>query len=119
MGYLEHSDWTRGSAKDELLVSTEYEAGYQARVEGLDEYRTATSSGRSGWSDADHDLQTGVLTNCSGRFEDTYSNWSTFGSGCYARSCELPFDLQSDCNWKREWVLADIALGIAAKKGRA
>ena len=118
MEHSEHFDCTPHRAKDGGLVSAEYEAGYRVRVEGSGDYRSATQSWRSGWSDADHDFQSGVLSNCSGCFEDADSQWSTFGSGWNARLCDLPFDVQSGCDWKREWVLADITLGIAMKKGR-
>lgn len=94
---MEHSerDCTPHRAKDEVLVSVEYEAGYQARIESSEDYRTATPSWRSGWDDADHDLQSGALSNCSGHFEPPSSQWSNFGTGRDARLCELPFDVKS------------------------
>ncbi len=119
MEHSEHFDCTPRDAHDDLLVSAEYEAGHQARREGSEDYRTATPSWRSGWRDADHDLRCGLLSNCCHLLDQTEPHWSALGSGWDARSCELPFDQQSSCDWKREWVLADIAIGMAANRGKA
>lgn len=119
MAHSEHFDCEPRKAEGEFLVSAEYEAGYRARVQGSDEYRTATRSWRSGWSDAEHDLKCGVLksySDASGKIEPL---WTTFGSGRDARWCELPFDRESSPEWKRAWVLADIALGVTARNRRA
>ena len=119
MAHSEHSDCEPRRAEGEFLVSAEYEAGYRARVQGSEYYRTATRSWRYGWGDADHDLQSGVLSRRSDLSEDTPSASTTFGTGRDARLCELPFYADSTHEWKREWVLADIALGMTAKKSRA
>ena len=37
-------------------VAAEYEAGYEARRQGLAEYKTATCSWRAGWQDAEREL---------------------------------------------------------------
>jgi hypothetical protein len=119
MDHSEYFDCSPGEPEHEILISAEYEAGYQARLLGSDEYRTATPSWRSGWSDADHDLQSGVLTEGSSDRDQTEGQWSAFGSGWDARLCDLPFAAQGSEDWKRDWILADIALGVTVGKGRA
>lgn len=119
---MEHSEQFHRAPRateHKVLISPEYEAGYQARLEGFGEYRTATPSWRAGWSDADHDLQSGVLNMRPESREGVNPQLSTFGTGWDARLCELPFAPQSNEDWKREWILADIALGMIARKGRA
>lgn len=119
MARSEHFDCEPREAEGEFLVSAEYEAGYRARVQGSDDYRTTTRSWRSGWSDADHDVKSGVLKNCSDGSGKIAPLWTTFGAGRHARSCELPFDAESSLEWKCDWVLADITLGVTARNGRA
>lgn len=101
MEHSEHFDCSPRRA-DEVLVSVQYEAGITLVLQVFGHHFTATPSWRAGWNDADHDVQSGVLNSRSAWSESTSSQWSTFGTGWDARLCELPFDVHSSPDWKRE-----------------
>jgi hypothetical protein len=117
MAHSEHFDCQPHRAEGEFLVSAEYEAGYRARVQGSDDYRAATRSWRSGWSDADHDVQRGELNN--------RSNAAGRSSRCGLRSGPVGMRASASCRSMQTAVmagsetglLADIALGVIARKG--
>ena len=91
----------------------EYDAGYAARFHDEADCGSATANWRAGWSDADRDLakteEEGIPTQAPLRF---------FESGSLARRCGLPFDPFSSEEWKRDWVEADVAIGITRLTGR-
>ena len=94
-------------------VPGEYEAGYQARRQGITEFTTATPCWRAGWQEANREINlSGEAPEQSSRGNTDQEQWSLFGRGASARSCELPFDEARGEIWKRSWIQADIALGL-------
>ncbi len=92
-----------------MAVSEQYEAGYAARYHNEPMSVGATGSWQAGWSDASREL---------GSFEQIFApaqvSLQFCGTGEEARRRGLPFDASCSEVWKRDWIEADIALGISA-----
>lgn len=95
-------------SEERAPVPDQYDAGYAARFRDEAMCVGATASWQAGWSDANREL---------GRFDEAFSpaqvSLSFFGTGEEARRRGLPFDPAFSEAWKRGWVEADIALGLA------
>jgi hypothetical protein len=112
MAQPEYFDRVPYSDKEQAWASDEYDAGYRARLRDGAEYHTATYCWRTGWQEADRDLQLGTAMPAGDCDDVVEVTWSDFGTGQDARVCELPFDESQVEAWKRSWVQADIAIGL-------
>ena len=114
-----HSEEVCGaSVKREMAVwvPEEYDAGYQARRENISEFKTATRSWQAGWQDGDREIAGGGEASEESPCGDAIQQQgSLFGAGDTARACELPFDEDRGEVWKRNWIAADIALGLGSR----
>lgn len=99
----------------EISDREEYQAGYEARLASVSEYRTATSSWRAGWQEADREL-----TAREGRHlpenPTVYALLTAVEDGGIGRTCCMAFDESRSEQWKRSWIRTDIELGTRAGK---
>ena len=116
MAHSEDFHRTSDRVQQYVWIPDEYEAGYQARLQGVVEFKTATSCWRAGWQEADRELAAGGES-AADRLDETSipEQWSLYGTGQMARLCELPFDEARAEPWKRSWIETDIELGMAAR----
>jgi hypothetical protein len=116
MAQTEHFDRIPyNDSEQQTWASDEYEAGYQARLRDAAEYHTATLCWRTGWQEADRDLQIGNAMP-TGESDDIFRpRWSDFGTGQDARACELPFD-DSQARPGSEAGPADIAIRLVLRR---
>ena len=117
MANSEHTSRSLNHGVEWSWITEEYEAGYEARFQGVAECGTATPCWRTGWQDADREMAGAALA--EGTNLDATAPWTLFGTGQQARACELPFDELSPDSWKKSWVEADITLSLAMRKGSA
>lgn len=120
MAHSEEFHRTPDRVEQRAWVSEEYEAGYQARLQEIAEFKTATPCWRAGWQDAHRELTVcgGPLLSKHIEQDSIPEQWSLYGTGQDARLCELPFDENREESWKRSWIQADIALGLKARRRR-
>ena len=103
-------------AAQAVCVSEEYNAGYQAYLDGAAELQTATTSWRAGWWDAAREMRAdGAAFVPIYREDRVPERWSPEEAGQAARLCELPFD-ESLCEvWKQTWIRTDLMLGLRGR----
>ena len=119
MAHSEEFYRTSHRVERNVWLPDEYEAGYQARLLGVVEFKTATSCWRAGWQEADRELAGNGASEADRANENSIPDqWSLYGTGQMARLCDLPFDEGRAEPWKRSWVQADIELGLQARSRR-
>jgi hypothetical protein len=101
--------------------TTEYAAGYRARLSAIPDSDVAHHCWRVGWEDADTEMLESarhkrVLAEGT---EDNYSEtWGLlFDGGGDARMNGIPFDDDRTNPWKKGWIETDINLGINGAEG--